>query len=68
MAGGIDGSVDVMSLFFYRIAFGDNNPLGGNLDENSIGMGTTVAVILFLLIVVVSIIQVQLMTRKVEEK
>ena len=68
VSGGIDGSVDVMSLFFYRIAFGDNNPLGGNLDENSIGMGTTIAVILFFLIVVVSIIQVQLMTRKVEEK
>jgi len=64
VAGGINGSVDVMSLFFYRIAFGDNNPMGGNLDENSIGMGTTVAVVLFLLIFIVAFLQVYLMTRK----
>ena len=67
VAGGINGSVDVMSLFFYRIAFGDNNPMGGNLDENSIGMGTTVAVVLFLLIFIVAFFQVYLMTRKGED-
>lgn len=67
VAGGINGSVDVMSLFFYRIAFGDNNPLGGNLSENSIGMGTTVAVVLFLIIVVVAAIQMYFTVRKEED-
>lgn len=67
IAGGIDGSVDVVSLMFYRIAFGDNNPLGGNLSENSIGMGTTIAIVLFLAIFVVAIIQIYLMVRKEED-
>jgi ABC-type sugar transport system permease subunit len=49
-SGGIDGSVDVMSLFFYRIAFGDNNPLGGSISQNSMGMGTTIAIVLFFII------------------
>lgn len=64
VSGGIDGSVDVMSLFFYRIAFGDNNPLGGNLSENSMGMGTTVACVLFLLIFAVAVIQIFMTNRK----
>lgn len=58
ISGGVDGSVDVLSLVFYRIAFGDNNPLGGNLSANSMGMGTTIAVVLFLVIFVVSAFQV----------
>lgn len=66
VAGGIDGSVDVVSLFFYRIAFGDNNPLGGNLSENSMGMGTTIACVLFLMIFIVSIIQMYFVLRKEE--
>ncbi|QKE76025.1 sugar ABC transporter permease (plasmid) [Arthrobacter citreus] len=66
VSGGIDGSVDVMSLLFYRIAFGDNNPLGGNLSENSIGMGTTVACVLFFVIFIVAFIQMYLMVRKEE--
>lgn len=64
VSGGIDGSVDVMSLFFYRITFGDNNPLGGNLSENSMGMGTTIACVLFLLIFVVAAFQIVMMNRK----
>ena len=35
--GGVNGSVDVMSLFFYRMAFGDNTPFGGHISSNSIG-------------------------------
>ncbi len=41
--GGVGGSLDVMALFFYRIAFGDSNPIGGKIAENSVGMGTAVA-------------------------
>lgn len=60
IAGGVGGSVDVVSLFFYRIAFGDNTPLGGNLSENSMGMGTTIAVVLFFLIFFVAAFQMYL--------
>lgn len=68
ISGGIDGSVDVVSLMFYRIAFGDNNPLGGNISENSIGMGTTIAVVLFLAIFIVAFAQIYLMVRKDENR
>ncbi|MDT2848665.1 sugar ABC transporter permease [Vagococcus carniphilus] len=67
VSGGVDGSVDVMSLFFYRIAFGDNNPLGGNLSENSMGMGTTIAVTLFIIIFIVAVLQMVLTLRKDEQ-
>ncbi|MGX7131091.1 MULTISPECIES: carbohydrate ABC transporter permease [Enterococcus] len=67
VSGGVDGSVDVVSLFFYRIAFGDNNPLGGNLSENSMGMGTTIAVVLFLIIFVVATLQMYFVMRKDEK-
>jgi len=66
VSGGIDGSLDVMSLFFYRIAFGDVNPLGGKISENSMGMGTAVACVLFLLIFAIALIQIIIMNR--EEK
>jgi raffinose/stachyose/melibiose transport system permease protein len=66
VSGGINGSVDVMSLFFYRMAFGDNNPLGGNISDNSIGMGTTIAVVLFFMIFIVAFFQVLMMNRKEE--
>lgn len=62
--GGINRSVDVMSLFFYRMAFGDTNPLGGNISANSIGMGTTVACVLFAMIFVVALIQMVITYRK----
>ncbi|MEA4938665.1 MAG: sugar ABC transporter permease [Christensenella sp.] len=61
--GGVGGSLDVMALFFYRIAFGDSNPIGGKIAENSVGMGTAVACILFLLIFVVALLQVMLMNK-----
>lgn len=67
ISGGINRNVDVMSLFFYRMAFGDQNPLGGSVNENSMGMGTTIAVVLFLLLFVVAIGQILLMYRKEEE-
>ncbi|MDD2393517.1 MAG: sugar ABC transporter permease [Eubacteriales bacterium] len=62
--GGIDGSIDVMALFFYRIAFGDSNPVGGKISENSVGMGTTIACVLFLLIFVIALLQIFLINRK----
>jgi ABC-type sugar transport system permease subunit len=58
VSGGIDGSLDVMALFFYRIAFGDVNPIGGKISENSMGMGTAVACVLFLLIFVIALAQI----------
>ena len=58
VSGGVNQSVDVMSLFFYRVAFGDNNPIGGSHGENTMGMGTTIAVVLFALIFVLALIQV----------
>lgn len=67
VSGGVNGSVDVVSLFFYRIAFGDNNPLGGNLSENSMGMGTTIACVLFLIIFIVASLQMYFMMRKDED-
>jgi ABC-type sugar transport system permease subunit len=62
--GGINGSIDVMALFFYRIAFGDSNPVGGKLSVNSMGMGTTVACVLFLLIFIVALLQVIFLSRR----
>ncbi len=62
-AGGINGSVDVMSLFFYRMAFGDNNPLGGRISNNSVGMGTTIACVLFAMVFVVALIQILIVYR-----
>ncbi|MDR1949962.1 MAG: sugar ABC transporter permease [Spirochaetaceae bacterium] len=62
--GGINGSIDVMALFFYRVAFGDSNPVGGRLAANSIGMGTTVACVLFLLIFIIALLQVIFLNRE----
>lgn len=56
--GGVNGSVDVMSLFFYRLAFGDDTPFGGHISSNSIGMGTTIACVLFAMVFVVALIQI----------
>jgi ABC-type sugar transport system permease subunit len=61
--GGINGSIDIMALFFYRTAFGDSNPAGGKLTVNSMGMGTTVACVLFFLIFVVALLQIIFLTR-----
>ncbi|MCC3373568.1 carbohydrate ABC transporter permease [Cohnella sp. REN36] len=68
VSGGVDHDVDVMALLFYRIAFGESrNPLGGNISENSMGLGSTVACVLFLLIFVMSMLQVWLTYRRREE-
>ena len=56
--GGVNGSVDVMSLFFYRLAFGDDTPFGGHISSNSIGMGTTIACVLFAMVFIVALIQI----------
>jgi raffinose/stachyose/melibiose transport system permease protein len=59
VSGGLNRNLDVMSLFFYRITFGvSNNPLGGNLSSNAMGLGSTVAVVLFALIFVISLLQI----------
>jgi len=66
--GGVDHHVDVMALMFYRIAFGEsNNPLGGNISENAMGLGSTVACVLFVLIFIISMFQVWLTYRRREE-
>jgi ABC-type sugar transport system permease subunit len=66
-SGGVNGNVDVMPLFFYRMAFGDTNPLGGNLSANSMGMGTTIACVLFFMIFVIAVVQLLIVYRKEEE-
>ncbi len=66
-SGGINRNVDVMSLFFYRMAFGDTNPLGGNVSANSMGMGTAVACVLFLMIFMIALLQLLLVYRKEED-
>jgi ABC-type sugar transport system permease subunit len=66
-SGGINGSLDVMALFFYRIAFGDVNPVGGKIRDNSVGMGTAVACILFLLIFVIALLQILVINKKERE-
>lgn len=69
VSGGVDYDVDVMALFFYRIAFGEsNNPLGGNISENAMGLGSTVACVLFVLIFVISMLQVWITYRRREEE
>ena len=63
-SGGIGGSLDVMALFFYRIAFGDVNPVGGRISNNSIGMGTTIACVLFFLIFAIALLRILAMSRQ----
>lgn len=67
VSGGINYSVDVMSLFFYRIAFGDNSAIGGTMNENAMGMGTTIACVMFAFIFVVALIQVFFAYRRSED-
>ncbi len=67
VSGGINRSVDVMSLFFYRIAFGDNSAIGGTTNVNAMGMGTTIACIMFAIVFIVALLQVILTYRKTEE-
>ena len=57
-SGGINYSYDSMALFFYRVAFGNIGAMGGTLSANSMGMGTTIAVCMFVITFVFSIVQV----------
>jgi raffinose/stachyose/melibiose transport system permease protein len=66
VSGGYEQSMDVMTLFFYRTAFGTSGAMGGTVSSNSLGMGTTIAVIMFLLILSVALIQLKLMMKKEE--
>jgi ABC-type sugar transport system permease subunit len=67
VSGGINRSVDVMALFFYRIAFGDNSAVGGTMNVNAMGMGTTIACVMFAVIFIVAVIQVILAYRRTED-
>lgn len=64
VSGGINNSMDVMTLFFYRITFGTNGAMGGTVGTNSVGMGTTIAVVMFAIIFVVAVIQLRLTTKE----
>ncbi|WP_427051317.1 carbohydrate ABC transporter permease [Paenibacillus sp. TC-CSREp1] len=59
VSGGINNSMDVMTLFFYRITFGTTGTMGGTVSTNSVGMGTTIAVVMFAIIFVVALIQLR---------
>ncbi|MGF6357554.1 raffinose/stachyose/melibiose transport system permease protein [Paenibacillus sp. 4624] len=59
VSGGINNSMDVMTLFFYRITFGTTGAMGGTVSTNSVGMGTTIAVVMFAIIFVVALIQLR---------
>lgn len=64
--GGINRNMDVMALFFYRVSFGDNSAVGGTMNTNAMGMGTTIACVMFLLVFVVSVFQIILTYRQGE--
>ncbi|RKP58137.1 sugar ABC transporter permease [Cohnella endophytica] len=66
-SGGINRSVDVMALFFYRISFGDNSSVGGTTNVNAMGMGTTIACVMFLIVFVVALLQVFVSYRRTED-
>ena len=65
-AGGINRNMDVLALFFFRIAFGENSAVGGTMNTNAMGMGTTIACVMFVLVFVVSVFQVVLTYRQGE--
>ncbi len=66
VAGGINYSLDVMSLFFYRVAFGSDGEIGGTLDRNAMGMGTTIACVMFCFILIMALLQLYFSYRKSE--
>lgn len=53
--GGINGNMDVVAIFFYRMAFSVSNI------ENSMGMGTTIATIMFVFVLVGAVVQLKIM-------
>lgn len=54
-SAGVNNCFDVLTLFFYRIAFGNMGAMGGSLEVNAMGMGTTIASVLFVLIMLVAL-------------
>lgn len=58
-SAGMNNCYDVMTLFFYRVAFGNVGAMGGSFEVNAIGMGTTIACVLFGIIALVSFIQLR---------
>ena len=66
VSGGYDGSLDVMTLFFYRVAFGTGEAMGGSISSNALGMGTTIAMVMFLIILIAALLQLKLMMKKEE--
>jgi ABC-type sugar transport system permease subunit len=65
--GGLNGAYDVLTLVFYRVAFGSVSDMGGSFQFNSLGMGTTIACLLFLIIGVISFFQIRLTFKSLEE-
>jgi ABC-type sugar transport system permease subunit len=60
--GGVNKSMDVVNLNYYRVAF------GGAYMSNSVGLGTTLAVIISSIVVVGTIIQLKIMGRNREDE
>jgi raffinose/stachyose/melibiose transport system permease protein len=56
---GVNNGYDVMTLLFYRIAFGSVSAMGGSFEINSMGLGTTVACLLFIIVAMISFIQIR---------
>jgi len=63
-AGGINGSVDVISLLFYRTAFGSVGAIGGTINKNAMGIGATIATLLFGLIFIIVVLQIRITYKK----
>ncbi len=64
---GVNNSYDVMTLLFYRIAFGSVSAMGGSFEINSMGMGTTVACLLFVIVGIISFMQLRMTYKGLEE-
>lgn len=61
MNGGPGGAIDTLGTLFYRVAF------GSPYLTNNIGLATAIAVVQFIVILVVSLIQISVLKRKVME-
>jgi ABC-type sugar transport system permease subunit len=60
--GGVNKSMDFVNLNYYRVAF------GGSYMSNSVGLGTTLAVIISSIVLVGTIIQLKIMGRNTESE
>ena len=58
--GGVGGVIDFVAMVFYRTAFGTTG-------ENNIGMGTTIAVCMFFVVLAGSLMQMLIVNRKQSE-